>query len=216
MMTLLDAPRFDEARERRNRLIVWSSLSAFCAAVIIFWIVAGYPFDWPWNWMAHLRGRAAINRFLDDVEKNDLTAAYAVWMHDPDWQQHQAQLNAHPYSEFLKQHGYNGNPGELDPKSAQKYASDYAKAIGDSHWRSHSTAYAAYPFSRFQQDWSSSSPDNDYGAIKSHQLAAARINGNVLVVGIYVNGRRDKPLFLAYDPHTKTLTFSPVELYLGP
>jgi hypothetical protein len=28
--------------------------------------------------------------------------------------------------------------------------------------------------------------------------------------------RKSKPLFLAYDPKTKTLSFSPVELYLGP
>ena len=216
MMTLLDAPRFDEARERRTRLIVWSGVAAFTAAVIAFWMVAGYPIDWPWNWMTHMRGRATINRFLNDVEKNDLTTAYAVWMNDPEWQQHQAQLDAHPYADFLKQQGYNGNPGLLDPKSAQKYASAYAKLLGDSNWQRHSNSFAAYPFSRFQQDWSSTSSDNDYGAIKSHMLAAARINGNVLVVGIFINGRRSKPLFLAYDPHTKTLTFSPVELYLGP
>jgi len=216
MMTLLDAPRFDEAADRRKRLIIWSSLAAFTLAVIVLWIVAGFPVDWPWNWMAHLRGRATINRFLDDVQKNDLTAAYSVWMNDPQWQQHLAQFNAHPYPEFLKQQGYNGNPGELDPKSAQKYASEYAKLTGDNHWQSHSSRCAAYPFSRFQQDWSSTSPDNDYGVIRSHMLAAARINGNVLVVGIYINGMRSKPLFLAYDPRTKTLTFSPVELYLGP
>lgn len=216
MMTLLDAPRFDEAADRRKRIIFWSSVSAFCAIVIAFWIAAGYPIDWPWNWMAHLRGRAVINRFLDDVQKNDLTAAYAVWLHDPDWQQQQAQFNAHPYDQFLKQQGYNGNPGLLDPKSAQKYVSEYAKLVGDSHWQSHSNSFATYAFSRFQQDWGPSSPDNDYGPIKNHVIVAARINGNVLVAGIYINGRRDKPLFLAYDPHTDALTYSPVELYLGP
>ena len=166
--------------------------------------------------MAHLRGRATINRFLNDVQKNDFSAAYGVWMHDPNWQQSLAQLNAHPYTEFLKQQGYNGNPAELGPRQAQKYVSDYAKLIGDRDWQRHSASFDAYSFARFQQDWSPTSPDNDYGAIKSHEFAAARINGNVLIVGIYINGKRAKPLFLAYDPHTKTLTFSPVELYLGP
>lgn len=166
-MTLMDAPRFNEVAERRKRIIIWSSVSAFTAAVIVLWIVAGFPVDWPWHWWAHMRGRAVVNTFLDDVQKNDLAAAYTVWMHDPNWQQHQ-------------------NPN--DP----------------------------YTFARFQQDWSSSSPDNEYGAIKSHDIAAARMNGNVLVVGIWINGLKSKPLFLAYDPHAKTLTFSPVELYLGP
>lgn len=215
-MTLLDAPRFDEAAERRKRIIVGASCAAFCAIVIAFWIAAGYPIDWPWNWMAHMRGRATINHFLRDVEKNDLIAAYGVWMHDPDWRSHTAQFVAHPYTQFLQQQGYTGNPGLIDPKSAQKYATAYAKLIHDSNWQIHSNSFAAYPFTRFQQDWSATSPDNDYGPIKSHEIVAARINGNVLVAGIIVNGRRDKPLFLAYDPHTETLTYSPVELYLGP
>ncbi len=215
-MTLLDAPRFDEAGDRRKRIIVWSSVSSFTVFVIAIWIAAGFPGDWPWNWMAHFSGRAAINRFLSDVEKNDLNEAYGVWMHDPQWQQHLAQFNDHPYSQFLKQKGYNGNPAELDPKLAKNYASDYAKLVNDNDWQSHSSSFAAYPFARFQQDWSSTSHDNDYGAIRSHDIAAARINGNVLVVGIFINGLRSKPLFLAYDPKTKSLAFSPVELYLGP
>src|SRR5271165_5369283 len=164
-MTLLDAPRFDEAKDRRKRILAWSSVATFTALVIVFWIVAGFPVDWPLNWWAHMRGRAVVNSFLSDVEKNNLGDAYAVWQHDPQWQQHQAQL----------------------------------KDTG-------------YTFERFQEDWSPTSNQNEYGAIKSHDIAAARMNGNVLVIGIFINGRRSKPLFLAFDPKTRTLTFSPVEL----
>lgn len=166
-MTLLDAPRFDEAADRHKRIIIWSSVATFTAAVIVFWIVAGFPIDWPWHWYAHMRGRAVVNRFLTDVEKNDMAAAYGVWIHNPDWQKNNAQD-------------------------------------------------AGYTFDRFKEDWSPTSSQNEYGAIKRHDIAAARFAGNVLVVGIYINGHRSHPLFLAYDPHTKTLTFSPIELYLGP
>jgi hypothetical protein len=168
-MTLLDAPRFDEARDRRKRIIVWSSVGTFTGLVILLWIVSGFPVDWPWHWFAHMRGRAAVNRFLSDVEKNDMAAAYGVWMHDPQWQQHPPQ---------------NKDSG--------------------------------YTFTRFQEDWSPTSSQNEYGAIKSHDIAAGRFAGNVLVVGIFINRHRSNPLFLAYDPKTKTLSFSPVELYLGP
>lgn len=166
-MTLLDAPRFDEAGDRRKRMIVWGSVGTFTVLVIVFWLVAGQPVDWPWNWYAHLRGRATVNTFLKDVEKNDMADAYAVWLHDPHWQQHQNQ---------------NG----------------------------------PYTFDRFKEDWSPTSAQNEYGAIKSHDIAAARINGNVLIVGIWINGSKSKPLFLAYDPKLHSLSFSPVELYLGP
>jgi hypothetical protein len=166
-MTLLDAPKFDEAKDRRKRIIVVSSLATFTALVILMWIVSGFPVDWPWTWYAHLRGRSTVNHFLTDVEKNDMAAAYGVWLDKPHWQQQNAQD-------------------------------------------------AGYTFARFQQDWSPTSSDNDYGAIKAHDIAAARVNGNVLVVGIYINNHRSKPLFLAYDPKSGSLSFSPVELYLGP
>ena len=166
-MTLLDAPTFDEARDRRHRLILWGTMGTLAVLFIALWAAAGWPVDWPWNWYAQLRGRTAVNTFLNDVEKKDMAAAYGVWLHDANWQQHKDQTGA-------------------------------------------------YTFDRFQQDWSSSSSQNEYGAIKSHDIAAARMNGNVLIVGIYINGSRGKPLFLAYDPKAHTLTFSPVELYLGP
>lgn len=168
-MTLLDAPRFDEVRERRTRRIL--SLSAFTLAVLLiaWWFAASHPVDWPWNWNAYLFGRSSVNKFLTAVEKNDLSGAYGIWMHDKNWQQHPQQ-------------------------------------------------FAVYPFSRFEQDWSSQSPDNEYGAIQSHKIAAARMYGNVLLVAVLMNGRKSDALNLAYDPKTKTISFSPpgVQLYLGP
>jgi len=166
-MTLLDAPKYDEARARRQQIVLWAIVGTVIVLVIGFWIVAGRPVDFPWNWWTHLRGRSTIDTFLADVEKNDLRDAYALWIHDRDWQKHPQQ---------------NG----------------------------------AYDFTRFQQDWSSSSSENEYGAIRSHEIVAARMSGNVLLVGIRINGLKSKALFLNFDPKTKQLGFSPVELYLGP
>jgi hypothetical protein len=168
-MTLLDAPVFDEMRDRRRRTIAIGGAALLVVLFIGWWLIAGRPVDFPWNWDAHLFGRSAVNRFLTAVEKNDLQTAYGIWMHDKDWQQHPQQ-------------------------------------------------YGVYPFSRFQQDWSSSSPDNEYGAIQSHRIAAARVYGNVLLVAILINGRKSDALNLDYDPKTKTLNFSPpgIALYLGP
>jgi hypothetical protein len=168
-MTLLDAPVFDEMRDRRRRTIAISGAALLVVLFIGWWLIAGRPVDFPWNWNAHLFGRSAVNRFLTAVEKNDLQTAYGIWMHDKDWQQHPQQ-------------------------------------------------YGVYPFNRFQQDWSSTSPDNEYGAIQSHRIAAARVYGNVLLVAILINGRKSDALNLDYDPKTRTLNFSPpgIALYLGP
>jgi hypothetical protein len=167
-MTLLDAPVFDEVRERRRLTMVWSAAGLLVALLIGWWLLAGRPVDWPWNWNNHLMGRMAVNRLLTAVEKNDLPTAYGIWLHDKNWQQHPVQSGT-------------------------------------------------YSYERFQRDWSPTSSDNEYGVIQSHHIVAARMYGNVLLVGVLINGRKSKALFLDYDPQTHTLNFSPpdVELYLG-
>jgi hypothetical protein len=168
-MTLLDAPVFDERRDRRRRVALFSAGGLLVVLLTGWWLFAGMPVDWPWNWNNHLLGRSAVNNFLSAVEQNDLPKAYGIWIHDKDWQQHPNQTGA-------------------------------------------------YPYSRFQGDWSRTSPDNEYGVIQSHKIAAARMYGNVLLVAVLINGRKSGALNLDYDPKTHTINFSPPgeELYLGP
>lgn len=166
-MTLLDAPQFDEIRERRRRVVLSGSAILFFALFVTFWLVSSRPIDWPWNWYCYLEGRRTMNRFLTDVEQNDLQKAYGIWVHDPNWQQRPSK-------------------------------------------------FKLYPFDRFQDDWSSSSPGNDYGAIKSHHIAAARMYGNTLLAAILINGRKSAALNLDYDPKNHTLTFSPPGVAINP
>jgi hypothetical protein len=168
-MTLLDAPKYDAAREQRRRVFLFSTAGFLVVLLIAWWLVAGRPIDWPWNWDNYLFARSTVNNFLTDIEKNDMAAAYGAWSHDKDWQQHPEK-------------------------------------------------HATYPFSRFQEDWSATSPDNEYGAIQSHKIAEAGRYGNGVLVAVLINGRKSKALNLDYDPKTHTLDFAPpgVELYLGP
>jgi len=168
-MTLLDAPKFDLAREKRNTLIVRISVAAVLVLFIAYWLIAARPVDWPWNWSHYLMGRAKVNEFLTAVEANDLAKAYGIWINDKNWQQHPQQ-------------------------------------------------HSGYTFDRFQGDWSSTSPDNEYGAIKRHQVVLAGRYGNGVLVAALINGRKSDALDLDYDPATGQLSFAPpgVNLYLGP
>lgn len=168
-MTLLDAPKFDAAREKRNALLLRISAVAVFVLLVAWWLVAGRPVDWPWNWNHYMMGRAKVNKFLTRVEANDLATAYGIWLNDKNWQQH--------------------------PQN-----------------------YTTYPFARFQDDWSPTSPDNEYGAIKSHQVVLAGRYGNGVLVAALINGRKTDALNLEYDPRTGALSFSPpgTSLYLGP
>jgi hypothetical protein len=166
-MTLLDAPKFDEVRDRRLRAILYSAVGAVFVLLISFWLIAGHPVDWPWYWLHHLEARHTADHFLDAVEKDDLPKAYGIWMHDPDWQQH-----------------------------ADKYTS--------------------YPFKRFHDDWSKTSPENEYGVIQSHKIAVAHQYGNIVLMAILINGRKSNALNLAFDPKTHSLNFSPPDMEINP
>lgn len=97
-MTLMDAPKYDEARARRHLILGWSIAGGLVALFIAWWFVAGRPLDWPWHWNDHLFGRHAVTRFMDDLEHNDLKAAYGVWINDKNWEQHPQQHRGYPFS----------------------------------------------------------------------------------------------------------------------
>ena len=63
-MTLLDAPKFDEARYRRIRTISYSTVGSILVLFVAFWLAAGHPVDWPWYWLHHLQARHTANSFL--------------------------------------------------------------------------------------------------------------------------------------------------------
>jgi hypothetical protein len=159
-MTLLDAPKFDAARDRRTAFTAQIAAAAVFVLLLVYWLLAGRPIDWPWNWHHYLIGRSKVDHFLTAVEANDLAKAYGIWVNDAKWQQHQQQ-------------------------------------------------YTIYPFARFQGDWSSTSPDNEYGAIKSHQIVLAGPYGNGVLVAALINGRKSDALDLAYDARTGQLSFAP-------
>ncbi len=93
---------------------------------------------------------------------------------------------------------------------------DLQKAYGlwnhDPNWQQHPQQYQPYGFSEFQRDWG---PASDYGVIKSHRIIVSRRVGNGVVIGININGG-STPIFLRVDSKTKTIGFSPIELYSGP
>jgi hypothetical protein len=158
-MTLMDAPKFDVRRERRNRNLLIAGVVVVVLAAIT---IGSWAVEVPWQ-IWHWPSDHRVNNFLATVESGDLEKAYGLWNNDPDWKQHADQ-------------------------------------------------YKAYDFATFQKDWG---PASDYGLIKSHNMVIAHRVGNGVVMGVNINGGKT-PIFLRVDSKTKTIGFSPVELYLGP
>jgi len=59
-------------------------------------------------------------------------------------------------------------------RGEERLADAYGLWIHDKDWQKHPVQGSGYTFERFQQDWSPTSSGNDYGAIKSHKIKAAR------------------------------------------
>lgn len=97
---------------------------------------------------------------------------------------------------------------------------DLPKAYGvwmhDPDWQQHADKYPNYPYKRFYDDWSRTSPDNEYGVIQSHNIVVAHQYGNTVLMAILINGRKSNALNLTYDPKTHTLNFSPPDMEINP
>ncbi|MBV9670610.1 MAG: hypothetical protein JOZ43_06610, partial [Acidobacteriales bacterium] len=95
-MPLLDAPAYDPGRERRRR-----NLAIVLIALVLIGAIAAWKYrHWP--------EEHAVDRFLTDVERKDYQQAYAVWNHDPDWQQHPDRYKNYTFGQFQLDWGPSG------------------------------------------------------------------------------------------------------------
>lgn len=82
---LLNAPEYDERSERRRTgLLIGAGVLLLLTAVIG---VGGYLLGHGW-FFTNLRAEHRVNSFFNALEAKDYSQAYAIWMNDPDWQQH--------------------------------------------------------------------------------------------------------------------------------
>ena len=121
-MTLLDAPKFDAARERRRSLTLRLVAGAFVLLFVGWWLVSSRPVDWPWYWNRYMLGHVKVNRFLGAVEANDLSRAYGVWMNDANWQQHPQQYSVYTFERFQGDWGSNSPDNEYGAIHSHKIA----------------------------------------------------------------------------------------------
>ncbi|WP_263367908.1 hypothetical protein [Edaphobacter bradus] len=84
-MSLLNAPEYDEKGERRKKGLLIGSGVALLLAVVIG--LGGYLLGHGW-FFTNLRAEHRVSNFFTSLESQDYNKAYAIWMNDPEWQQH--------------------------------------------------------------------------------------------------------------------------------
>ena len=99
-MSLMDAPEYDEGKEKRKRKFFWGGVGLFWVLLIGWWLVAGRPVDWPWYWQQHYQARHRMDAFLSAIEKNDLASAYGIWHNNQNWQQNAPKTGPDTFARF--------------------------------------------------------------------------------------------------------------------
>ena len=100
-MTLLDAPQYDARKARTRRRIAIGVLIAipFIAFFTWFW----------WNWPEQHR----VNQFFHAIEAKNYSRAFAIWNHDPHWQEHPDKYATYPLKEFMSDWGPSSEYGVI-------------------------------------------------------------------------------------------------------
>jgi hypothetical protein len=98
-MTLMDAEKYDPARDRRRRTrIIVSIIFVLLAA----WVVYHYR-DYP--------ERNAASKFFAALQRKNYEEAYGVWFRDSDWKQHPSQYPKYMFNDFYRDWGPGGEWG---------------------------------------------------------------------------------------------------------
>jgi len=98
-MTLLDAPQYDPAKTKRRNI----KIALMVVAVLVLLVVGWFYRNWP--------AEHTVDRFFSALQKQDYEAAYGIYMHDPDWHQHQQKFSQYTYSDFYRDWGPGGEWG---------------------------------------------------------------------------------------------------------
>jgi hypothetical protein len=97
-MTLLNAPEYDEGKEKRKvGLLVGSGI---LLAVVVVTCLGGYLLGHGW-FFSNLPAEHRVNTFFEALEAKDYAKAYGIYWNDPEWQQH-PQKYSYPLTRFTE------------------------------------------------------------------------------------------------------------------
>ncbi len=99
MGTIFQAPQYDPAREKRRRNLIITVAVILAVLAGLYWMFRFWPQE------------RRVDQFFTALEQKDYEKAYGIYMHDPDWKQHQDQYARYPFHDFYVDWGPGGDWG---------------------------------------------------------------------------------------------------------
>lgn len=87
-MALLNAPEYDDRKEKLKKGLLIGSGATFVLLVLL--TLGGYVAGHGW-FFTNLPAEHKVDRFFSALEAKDFSRAYGIYTNDPAWQQHPAQ-----------------------------------------------------------------------------------------------------------------------------
>jgi hypothetical protein len=98
-MALLDAPAFDEKKEKLQHNLIIGGLVLLGVLIVLSFagIFSGH------GWLfSNLGYEHRVDHFFTDLEAKDYPAAFGLYNNDPDWQQHPQKYADYPLAKFTE------------------------------------------------------------------------------------------------------------------
>jgi hypothetical protein len=99
-MSLMNAPEYDPAKERRRNIKIGLTIFFVLLAALLAWLYRYWPEE------------RVTDRFFTALEQRDFEKAYGLWENDSAWKQHpEKYAKDYPFDEFYRDWGLGGEWG---------------------------------------------------------------------------------------------------------
>ena len=98
-MTLLNAPVYDEQKEKSKKSLLIAIAAAFVLLVIL--ALAGFFLGHGWLF-TNLPAEHKVSHFFSALEEKNYDKAFGIYTNDPDWKQHPDKHADYPISRFTE------------------------------------------------------------------------------------------------------------------
>ncbi len=126
-MTLLNAPAYNERRERLLQTLLIAGGALF--GILLVATFAGFLTGHGWLF-SNLYTEHRINRFLTDLEQKNFTDAYGIYVNDADWQQHPSKFSGYSLQRFTEDWTTYSPVGPIHSHHVDKSVSDGSGPFG--------------------------------------------------------------------------------------
>jgi hypothetical protein len=96
-MTLLNAPAYDEHKEKLKKTLLIGTAATL--ALLLILTFAGFLLGHGW-FFTNLPAEHKVSEFYSALEAKDYAKAYGIYYNDPGWQQHPDQYKDYPLDRF--------------------------------------------------------------------------------------------------------------------